>query len=725
MSGCYNNLTGVVLSRKAECAPGLYCPNVDANNPATAPVQCLPSAECTMTRLYSGVCKEGYYCASGSIAPKQCPTVARCPPGTIAPSDYTGIVSFLVFDILLLSFFTYKRFIEKKNTLAVNSKLPTESIDKTRMANAFKKSLNGKDLRMDFEVVDLGYKIKSGKQVLKGVTGRIHASRMTAIMGPSGAGKTTFMNVLCGKVKRTSGKLFISGKETELSKFKKIYGFVPQEDIMHRELTVRENILHSARIRAPNSWSAAEIETYVDDILEALNLSHVATTIIGDGIERGVSGGQRKRVNIGIELAATPLTIFLDEPTSGLDSTSSLEVMDMLDRISKIGITVVAVIHQPRVEIFRKFDDVIMLAPGGRTAYMGPTSGAREYFERLGFEFPVGSNDADVLMDILSGQGNNPSKGKVSADDLVKQWAENRTNTPTHISKADEELFHSMSPVLIKERGANLFWQTLYCHNLSLLQQYRTISGLALELFVATFAGLLMGASMSGASEVYQGVLIPPYTLLSSAPRLDLVILISLLTGLAVALAAAPAGVKVFSEELPIYWRNAASGHSPLAYYIGKTAATLYRIILGALHFTGVLFWMASPITTFRDHYVMIFLMFWGVYGLASFVTMIVRRENATLLAVFCGYGISISKATKWGIYFIWALQFNMWASSANWSNTLEIYKHIYDPDTSNNSLGYTLFRQSFDYGMMFLIGCGWRVLSFACMVLLNRDKQQ
>ena len=202
------------------------------------------------------------------------------------------------------------------------------------------------------------------------------------------------MNVLCGKVKRTFGTLKISGKEAELEKYKKICGFVPQEDVMHRELTVRENILHSARIRLPSNWSAEEVEYHTDSVIEALNLKHVSHTLIGDGISRGVSGGQRKRVNIGMEVAATPLCLFLDEPTSGLDSTSSLEVMDMLDKISEIGMTIVAVIHQPRVEIFTKFHDVLMIAPGGRTAYLGPTKGARPFFEKLGYEVYL----SDLLM---------------------------------------------------------------------------------------------------------------------------------------------------------------------------------------------------------------------------------------------------------------------------------------------------------------------------------------
>lgn len=107
------------------------------------------------------------------------------------------------------------------------------------------------------------------------------------------------MNVLMGKVGRTGGDLFVNDKQVEMHVYQKVIGYVPQEDIMHHELTVRENILHSARIRLPHTWTSIEIETFVDQIIDALNLSAVRNSIIGDEVQRGISGGQKKRVNIG------------------------------------------------------------------------------------------------------------------------------------------------------------------------------------------------------------------------------------------------------------------------------------------------------------------------------------------------------------------------------------------------------------------------------------------
>ena len=224
------------------------------------------------------------------------------------------------------------------------------------------------------------------------------------------------MNVLMGKKGRTSGHLYVNGQRTEMAGFRKLIGFVPQDDIMLSELTVRENIEYAAKIRLPSGWSASRRKTFVEAVLATLDLDHVDANLC-DG---EISGGQRKRVNIGMELAAVPVVIFLDEPTSGLDGTlsfshlkaSMLSLDDVLKRkvpndfslmkkntataalkiahtlkvIASLGISVITVIHQPRTEIFDTFDDVILLVPGGRLAYLGAKDRIQPYFEALGYE---------------------------------------------------------------------------------------------------------------------------------------------------------------------------------------------------------------------------------------------------------------------------------------------------------------------------------------------------
>mmetsp|Transcript_79444 Transcript_79444/g.219739 ORF Transcript_79444/g.219739 Transcript_79444/m.219739 type:complete len:837 (+) Transcript_79444:71-2581(+) len=247
------------------------------------------------------------------------------------------------------------------------------------------------------------------KVLLAGVTGKFHAHRMSAIMGPSGAGKTTFLNVLCGKTKTrgawlVTGDVLVNGSKMDITGLKPVMGFVPQDDIVHETMTVRENIRFSAELRNAAGTSRTKLNLITEDVLQVLQLEAQQNVLVGNRTTgTGLSGGQRKRVNIGLELAASPTLLFLDEPTSGLDATSSLLLCEMLKRMAGLGMTIVMVIHQPRYSLFTLIDDVLLLGKGGRTAYVGPTNSAMEYLQGLGFCIPVNENPADWMMDVLSG----------------------------------------------------------------------------------------------------------------------------------------------------------------------------------------------------------------------------------------------------------------------------------------------------------------------------------
>lgn len=156
------------------------------------------------------------------------------------------------------------------------------------------------------------------------------------------------MNVLMDRVNKTSGKVMMNGTNYSLKSIKKLIGYVPQDDIMIRELTVAENIYYSASTRLPKSFTSSQIKEFADAVIEILGLGHVQHSIIGDETNRGISGGQRKRVNIGMELASAPTIIFGDEITTGLDSTSAMVILKSLKKVASMGVTIVSVIHQPR-----------------------------------------------------------------------------------------------------------------------------------------------------------------------------------------------------------------------------------------------------------------------------------------------------------------------------------------------------------------------------------------
>jgi ABC-type multidrug transport system ATPase subunit len=233
---------------------------------------------------------------------------------------------------------------------------------------------NVRGVQIQFTNLCLHIKL-GGKEfkVLDDVNGKIEEKTMVGLMGGSGAGKTSLLNALCGRAYygRVSGEILVNGKKGKISDFQDYIGFVPQDDTVHGDLSVYENLIYSGRFRLPVSTTFDEIDELAIETLEDMQLVHVRDSLVGDVGKRGVSGGQRKRVNIGVELMARPKLLFLDEPTSGLDANSSSVALSALRRLSRRGTTVVMVIHQPRYGIFQKFDKICILAKGGKMVYEG------------------------------------------------------------------------------------------------------------------------------------------------------------------------------------------------------------------------------------------------------------------------------------------------------------------------------------------------------------------
>lgn len=267
-------------------------------------------------------------------------------------------------------------------------------------------NLGGVDIA--FENLSLTVTVKDNKvKIVDKVSGRIRAGTMTALMGGSGAGKTSLLNALCGRAfyGEVTGTVKVNGHKTSIEEHSSAVGFVPQDDIVYAELTVRENFVFSGKFQLPKGTPMQEIEDLADETMASLGLSRVMHSIVGDVTRRGVSGGEKKRVNIGLELMARPRILFLDEPTSGLDANSALMVMESLQTlVSSQGTTVCSVIHQPRKFIYELFDSIILLGVGGKMVYHGPTEEAEAYFTKLHYVLPPGESIADWLIDISSGR---------------------------------------------------------------------------------------------------------------------------------------------------------------------------------------------------------------------------------------------------------------------------------------------------------------------------------
>ncbi|KAL8988792.1 MAG: hypothetical protein Q9177_002186 [Variospora cf. flavescens] len=253
----------------------------------------------------------------------------------------------------------------------------------------------------------------NGKQILSGVQGIALPGQIMAIMGASGAGKTTFLDILARKNKRgtTTGNFYVNGEKVLDHEYRSVIGFVDQDDTMLPTLTVHETIMTSALLRLPRDMGISAKEQRVYEVEKQLGIHHIRDQLIGseEGRGRGISGGEKRRVGIACELVTSPSILFLDEPTSGLDAFNAFNVVECLVILARnYNRTIIFTIHQPRSNIVALFDHLILLAKG-RTVYSGPFTSCQRYFDRIGYPCPSGFNIADYLVDLTMHVGNAPA----------------------------------------------------------------------------------------------------------------------------------------------------------------------------------------------------------------------------------------------------------------------------------------------------------------------------
>jgi ABC-type multidrug transport system ATPase subunit/CRP-like cAMP-binding protein len=231
------------------------------------------------------------------------------------------------------------------------------------------------------DVADLVKEVKGGKRLLQSITLSILPGEFVAIVGGSGAGKTTLMDAMSGVRPATAGSVRYNGRDyyREIELYRNVLGYVPQDDIIHTDLPVRTTLRYAARLRLPTDTPATEIDAAVDEALQVLGLTPHADTRVG-----ALSGGQRKRASIGVELLTKPRAFFLDEPTSGLDPATDAQMMRQLRRLADLGSTIILTTHATKN--VKLCDKIIFLARGGYLAFIGTPQQALQYFQAEAFD---------------------------------------------------------------------------------------------------------------------------------------------------------------------------------------------------------------------------------------------------------------------------------------------------------------------------------------------------
>jgi len=238
--------------------------------------------------------------------------------------------------------------------------------------------------QLSFVAEHIFYHFKSGRAGLQNITIAERGGKLIGLMGASGSGKSTLLNVLNGSERPSSGRVLINGIDIHEhpEKVEGVIGYIPQDDLLLEDLTVFENMYYAARLFFGH-LSKEKIASLVEKALVSLGISEIRDLKVGSPLQKTISGGQRKRVNIGLELLREPTVLFVDEPTSGLSSRDSENIMDLLKELSLRGKMIFVVIHQPSSDIFKMFDSLLILDVGGFEVYYGNPVESISYFQEI------------------------------------------------------------------------------------------------------------------------------------------------------------------------------------------------------------------------------------------------------------------------------------------------------------------------------------------------------
>ncbi|KMS96494.1 hypothetical protein BVRB_9g224870 [Beta vulgaris subsp. vulgaris] len=498
-------------------------------------------------------------------------------------------------------------------------------------------------------------------QLLREVTGAFRPGVLTALMGVSGAGKTTLMDVLAGRKTGgyIEGDIRISGFPKIQETFARVSGYCEQTDIHSPQVTVKESLLYSAFLRLPKEVSTEEKLIFVDEVMELVELDSLKDALVGLPGITGLSTEQRKRLTIAVELVANPSIIFMDEPTSGLDARAAAIVMRTVRNTVDTGRTVVCTIHQPSIDIFEAFDELLLMKRGGQVIYSGPlgrnSHKVVEYFEAI--------HGVQKIKDKY-----NPATWMLEVSSIAAEVRLNMDFAEYYKSSS----LHQRNKALVKElsippSGAkDLYFTSQYAQSTwgqfksclwkQWMTYWRSPSYNLVRYFFTLAAALIVGAIFWKVG-----------TNLDNANSLTIVIGAMYAAVLFVGICNCGTVQPVVAVERTVFYRERAAGmYSAMPYAISQVVVEIPYIFVQAAYYSLIVYAMVSFQWTAGKFFWFFFItlfsfLYFTYYGMMT-VSLTPNHQVASVFAaafyalfnLFSGFFIPRPRIPKWWIWYYW-----------------------------------------------------------------------
>lgn len=509
------------------------------------------------------------------------------------------------------------------------------------------------------------------KVLLNDISGEAREGEIMAVLGASGSGKSTLIDALANRISKESlkGSVTLNGEVLESSLLKVISAYVMQDDLLFPMLTVEETLMFSAEFRLPRSLSKRKKKARVQALIDQLGLRNAAKTVIGDEGHRGVSGGERRRVSIGIDIIHDPILLFLDEPTSGLDSTSAFMVVKVLQRIAQSGSVVIMSVHQPSYRILNLLDRLILLSHGN-TVFGGSPANLPDFFSQFGHPIPENENRTEFALDLIRELEETP-EGTKNLVEFNKSWQ--RTKSPknnNHESKSSISLTDAIGQSVSRGKlvsgattdpGADLtssvptFANPMWFEMIVIAKRSMTNSRRMPELFGIRFGAVLVTGI----------ILATIYWKLDNSPKGVQERIAFLAFAMVTTFYTCAEAIPVFLQERYIFMRETAyNAYRRSSYVLAHSIISIPALVVLSLTFAAVTFFavgLAGGFSGFIFFFFIILASFWAGSSFVTFLSGIVSHVMLAFTVVvailayfllFSGFFISRDRIPAYWIWF-------------------------------------------------------------------------